>query len=175
RGMRFALGLGEASHRREIYVAAVILRNVVLPEHLHSGNIIFHLAPSMLEIAAQGSGFLRVPSSTDADQDASAAVVVERGDLFRSEDRVALRNQTNAGAELDAARRSARPRQSKQRVRQLPKEVRHSATLSDAGILNTRCDRNDRVVTNPVGFETEILSAFCHDRRVRLAIRSDMH
>src|SRR5215469_7476266 len=134
--MWFALGLREASYCGKAYILPVILRDVVLPEHFHRRYIVLDLAPSMLEVAAQDGTFLRIPSSADAEQHAPTGAVVERGHLLRGQDRIALRDQADAGAQFDAVSCSACSRQREQWIGQLPKEIGHVA-VSGAGILDT--------------------------------------
>src|SRR5271154_11485 len=109
--MWFACRLGETAYRRKVHIATVILRDIILPQNLHSGDEFLSLSPAVVKVAAENRRFFPVPPCADAEQEPSAAGVVKRRYLLGGENRVALGNQTNTCAELEAAGRDGSPSQ----------------------------------------------------------------
>src|SRR5271167_5094771 len=112
--MRFAGRLRKASYRRKIDVFTMIFGDFVAPQHLHRGDVVLDLAPSMIEVAAENRRFLAIPTRPYAEQESPAATIVERGHLLGGQNRIALRNQGDAGAKFDAAGSCSRARQGQQ-------------------------------------------------------------
>jgi hypothetical protein len=97
--MRLLHRLGPGHHRVEAHELAVILGLRLRPDHLH------RLDTLARELVARGEGgavvghLLGIPAIADAEQEAAARELVDRGHLLGGLDRVTLRHEADTGAD----------------------------------------------------------------------------
>ena len=96
-GAGAGVGVGE---RGEL---AVVRRLALVPELAEHGDVVVGPLAALGERDADGVELLLEPADADAELDPSLGEVVEGGDLLGDEDRVALREDQDAGAEADRA------------------------------------------------------------------------
>src|SRR5206468_551554 len=78
------------------------------PDFLHGEHALAQEPPAALPLGVVMSHLLFVPAATDAKEHAAARQPVERRNLLRERDRIALDDEADAGAELEALRRGTR-------------------------------------------------------------------
>ena len=91
-----------APHGAEVDKLAVIFGDFLGPDFLHRLDALAQNLPALFEIGAVIFHLLGVPATADAEDDAAVGDDVERRDLFRQHDRIALDDEADTGAELDA-------------------------------------------------------------------------
>ena len=163
--MRLLRRLRIAPHLGKVVVATVKLPFLFRPEHLHRLHRLPHLRPAMVEVAAQQLRLLPVPPRAHAEQEAAPAQQVERGDLFGQHQRVALRHQGDARAQLDGAGRPGRLRQRDVGIGEMRVRPGNHAVVG-AGKGAGRFHRHNRVFAVPQGVESKLLRLARHERRV---------
>ena len=156
--------LGERLDRREVVVLAVVLGLVLGPKLLHHLDGFSGLGPAMLKVAAHDLGLFPEPAGADAEHEAAPAEQVEAGNLLRQQQRVALRHQRNAGAQLDGAARSGGPGQSDVGVGEVGISPRNLASGGREGAVAVQ--GHGRVFGVPEGLEAQLLRLPGHEGRV---------
>ena len=87
----------------EVDELAVVRGLVLGPDRLHRLDPLAHQREARARVGAVVVHLLEVPAGADAEEEAAAGELVERGDLLGGRDRVALDDQADAGAEHAAA------------------------------------------------------------------------
>ena len=105
-----------------------VLRDLISPERLHGRHRIGDLAPAPREVTAEDLGLLTQPASADAEQEPTARIAIERGDILRQRDRLVQRQETDSRSDLQrfgdrrrACERDHRRRQRAGEGRRLPR------------------------------------------------------
>ena len=91
--MRALLGLGVLPDGVEVDELAVILGRLLGPQLLHRQHTLAHDLEARVVAGAVILHLLDVPTAADAEDEAAAGELVEAGDRFRGDDRVALRDE----------------------------------------------------------------------------------
>src|SRR5579875_1596 len=78
-------------------------RFVFGPQFPRGLEVLDRLRPSALEVAAHDFGFLGKPSTAHAKYKTAAGVIIDAGHFLGHQDRMAFRNQADAGADLDGS------------------------------------------------------------------------
>src|SRR6266853_6769000 len=91
----------EGAHERKVIVSAVIFSRLIDPEGLHGLNGLPRLRPAVGEIASHNLRLFFVPAGADAKEKPALGEVIQCGDFVRQQERIALWDQRNAGAELE--------------------------------------------------------------------------
>ena len=109
--------LGPRPRRRESTCSPSNAADVVAPQRLHREHV---LAGDVAAVGASSTPWsldlVLVPAEADAEHEPAAREVVERGDRLGGHDRVALRDEADAGAEQDALGHRGRGRERDERV-----------------------------------------------------------
>ena len=100
RRVRFLHRLRPGHHRVEIDDIAVVFRLVLGPDRLHRLDLLAHLLHARREDRVVVLDLLLVPTAADAEDEAPARHLIDRGDELGSLDRVALDHQGDAGRHL---------------------------------------------------------------------------
>ncbi len=100
----------------EVDEAAVKFRMVVVPEVLHRVEILVGDRAAILEVGADRAELGLEIAHTDAEHRPAVAQHVEGRELLREHDRVALREDHDAGRELDRRGVGRGPREREQRI-----------------------------------------------------------
>ena len=116
RGMRLCSRLGEAVHRREAVVPALVRALLLCPELLHRLHGLPPLGPAAVEVDAEQLPLLPQTAHSDSKQKSPARVHVQRGHLFGKSDGVAGGNDHDRGAELQRGSRGRGAGQGYERV-----------------------------------------------------------
>src|ERR1700686_1027127 len=87
--------------RIEVNELAVILCCFLGPNLLHCLNALAQYLPSTPEIGAMIFHLLAIPTAADSENYAAVRDHVERRDLLRQQNRIALDDETDSSAELD--------------------------------------------------------------------------
>ena len=82
-------------------MGTVELGFVVGPHNFHCLDSLLHQGEARRRVRAMVRHFFEVPTGTDSKLEASVAEAIEARDLFGRDDRVALDDQADAGADLD--------------------------------------------------------------------------
>src|SRR5205807_5969362 len=90
---------------------AVELRLARGPDLLHREHALAEEPPPLLERGAVVLHLLGVPAAADAEEDAAVREAIERGDLLRGRDRIALDDEADAGPEPEPLGRPGRRHQ----------------------------------------------------------------
>src|SRR5215467_15825038 len=114
----------EGAHEWEVVVGAVILSRLIGPECLHGLNGLPRLRPAVGEIASHNLRLFFIPASADTKEKPALGEVVQRRDLLRQQERIALRDQRNAGAELERRRHCRGPGQGYEGIHESAIEIR---------------------------------------------------
>ena len=111
---KVTIGLRESSHRRVTRrVDRKIIGDVVVgPEPSQHGDTFVGARPSLGERNAECFEFSLEPSRSKAENHASVAQSIDRGDRFRRDERMAHRKNENGRSESDARCRRCRPGES---------------------------------------------------------------
>src|SRR5579884_1704333 len=139
RRMRLLLRLRPRPDRVEIDHRAVEGGFLFRPQRLHRQDPLAHQLEAGGVAGAVVFHFLDVPAAADAEDEAPARQPVEAGDAFRGDDRVALGNETDAGAEHELLRRRGGKGQRDERVVGVRVAFRQFAA---AGKRGAPADRN---------------------------------
>src|SRR5271169_4626136 len=102
----FWIGLG-SSRGLELHPLSCEIHHRFGPQPLHDLQELVAARAAIFPAIAAGLDFLLVPADADAEIDASVRQPVERAHFLRGVDRIALRNQRDAGAEAQSARSGA--------------------------------------------------------------------
>src|SRR6185312_13157847 len=116
RRMRALRRLGPGPDRIEPDHLAAIGGGLLGPDLLHRENAFAHQLEPRLVLGAVVFHLLDVPAAADAKDEPPARQPVEAGDAFRGDDRVALGNEADAGAEHQLLGRRCREAQRDERV-----------------------------------------------------------
>ena len=103
--MRPLRGLGVRPYRIEVHELAVIGGFLLGPQRLHRQHMLAHDLEAVLVRGAVILHLVDVPATTDAEHETAARQLVEAGDRLGGHDRLVLRNQADAGADLQFLRR----------------------------------------------------------------------
>jgi hypothetical protein len=146
--------LGPAVHRREIDDLAVIFCDVLRPDPLHCLDLLAHLEGAGLVYGAVIFHLFGIPAAADAEQEAALRYLVQRSDKLGRLDRVALDNEVDGCAQLEAgsdARRRAKRDERVHHVKVLLGQRRFALRMGKpAG------DRNVRMFRHPERVETTL-------------------
>ena len=115
----------------EIDHLAVILGLVLRPQRLHRQDALAHQLEARVVAGAVVFHLLDVPAAADAEHEAAAGELVEAGDLLRGDDRVALRDQADAGAEPQLFRHRGGEGQRDERVVRMGVALRQFAAARE--------------------------------------------
>jgi hypothetical protein len=126
------------------------------PELLHHEDRFAGLRPAVIEVAAHDRRLLAMPARADAEEEPAAAEEIERRDLLREQERVALRHERDAGAELHLRRHTRRASQSDERVDEMRVRLGDDA-VGRAREAARAVDRHDRVLGAPQRLEAQAL------------------
>ena len=141
--MRFLERRRAADDPVEVDELAVVGRLLVRPDLLAGLDALAEDPEALGRVGAVIAHLLEVPAGADAEQEPPAREAVERGDLLRRADRIALDQQADRGADPDPLRRVGHRGESHERVvdppvlaRQLPaRRVGRLAARRDVGVL----------------------------------------
>src|SRR5579864_2647488 len=95
--------LGKTLEVMKIEVLAVEAGYILAPQGTHRGDRLVGARAALMEVQAERVELLLEPAAADAQDDAAARKHVERGDLLGDVERMALRENQDAGGEPDAA------------------------------------------------------------------------
>src|SRR5690348_10339386 len=110
----------------------------------------------MVEVSAHELRLLAQPARADAEEETPAAEQVEGGDLLGQEQRMPLRHEDDARAELDAARRPGGTRQGHEGVDEVPVALGNDAVRRSRESA-LRVDGNGGRLGGPEGLEAQLL------------------
>ena len=108
RRVRLLHGLRVLAARRQVVELAVELGDRIGPQRLHHVEVLAAAVGALRERRRDRLELFREPADADAEVDTSVREPVDRGDLLRGVDGVALRDEADARPETDRAR-VARP------------------------------------------------------------------
>src|SRR5262249_61199268 len=91
----------ERAHEWKVVVSPGMLSRLIGPERLHGLNGLPRLRPAVGKIASHNLRLFFVPASTDAKEKPALGEVVQRRDFLRQQERIAFRDQRNAGTQLE--------------------------------------------------------------------------
>src|SRR6185369_15411542 len=118
---------------------------------------------------------LPVPARADAEEEAAPAEVIEGGDLLREEEWIALRDQRDAGAELQRRRHPRGARESDEGIDEVRVALGDDA-VGGAGEAARRLHGHDWMLGTPERLEAEGLGGAGHERRIDvLGRKRDRH
>ena len=126
------------------------------PQRLHRQHALAQQLEARVVAGAVVLHLLDVPAAADGEDEAAARELVEAGDRFRGDDRVALRHQADAGAELERFGRRGGERQRDERIVRVRIALRQ---LAAAGERRTAAGRDMRVLADEQRFEAARLRA----------------
>ncbi len=146
--------LGVGPDRVEIDHLAVILGLLLGPQRLHRQDALAHQPEAGVVAGAVVFHFLDVPAAADPEDDAAAGELVEAGDAFRGNDRIALGDQADAGAEQQLL---GRRRGEGQRDERVVGVGIAPGQLAAAGKRALPADRDVRVLRHEQRFKAALL------------------
>ena len=146
----------ERVYGRKVVVLAVVLALDFGPEGLHGQNRLTGLSPTMREVPAHDFGLFLQPTGADAEQESTAGVHVQGGDLLGEQQRVPLRHETDAGAQLDLGRDCRRPGKGNEGIDDVGVDSWND-TVRRSRPGTGRCDGNYRVLRHPQRLESHLL------------------
>src|SRR5436190_12461033 len=138
----------------EVDMFAVVGGLVLGPDRLHGFDPLAHDGEAPLWVRAVILHLLDVPAGSHAEEEPAAGEAIERGDLLRGDDRVALDDEADAGGEEYALGRGGRRGQRDERVvgvAVLPRE------LPARGIVGATDCRDVRVLREEQRLEAPLL------------------
>src|SRR5579862_3284461 len=138
RRMRALHRLGIRPDLVEIDHRPVILGLLLGPQRLHREDALAHQLEAGFVAGAVVFHLLDIPAAADAEDDAAARQLVEAGHRFRGDDRVALGNETDPGAEQQLAGRRRGERQRDERVVGVGVALRQLATAGKRALAAQR-------------------------------------
>src|SRR4051794_18905501 len=97
--MRLLDRLRPAPDPVEVDMLAVVGGLILGPDHLHRLDPLAHDGETPLRVRAVILHLLDVPAGSHAEEEPAAREAIERGDLLRGDDRVALDDEADAGRE----------------------------------------------------------------------------
>ena len=147
-------GLGPRPHRIEIHELAVERRLFLGPQRLHGQHVLAHHLEARLVAHAVILHLVGVPAGADAEDEAAARKLVERGDGLGRDDRIVLRHQADAGAEQKLLGRRRREGQSHERIVGMRIAL---GQLAAAGERRAPAERDVGVLGHEQRIETAIL------------------
>ena len=150
----------QADHRREVEILPVVLDILAGPQLLHHRDRFGGLRPAMREVTAEHRALGFVPTRADSVDEAPARVMIERRDLLRGVQRVALGHERDSGPELDRARGRSRARQPDERIGKFEQVFGRRRVRGLARIVVRRALRDHDVLRQPVRREAEGFRAF---------------
>ena len=168
--MRHLDRLRPGHHRPEIDELAVVFRLGAGPDRLH------RLDPLPRQLVAGGEDgavighLILVPAIADAEQEAPAGDLVDRGNRFRRLDRVALDNEADTGTELQRLRHHRRRAQRHEGVHHVVVLLRQVAA---ARIGRLAGQRDMRMLRRPEAVEAALLQRDGKLRRRHGVIREE--
>src|SRR5690348_7970780 len=152
RRVRLLHRLRPGHHRVEVDDVAVVLGLRLSPDRLHRLDLLAHLLHPRREDGAVILDLLLVPAAADAEDEAAARHLVDRGDKLRCLDRVALDDEGDAGRDLEPLCRAGRRRQRDEGV--------HHVVVALAKFLvgpRLARHRDMRMLGRPYGIEAALL------------------
>src|SRR5262252_7450268 len=119
----------------------------------------------MIEVIAHELRLLAQPTRADAEEEAPAAEEVERGDLLGQDQRVPLRHEDDARAELDAARHAGGAGEGHEGVDEVPIAFGND-TVRRPWESALRVHGNEGMLGAPEGLEAQLLDFASHEADV---------
>ena len=116
RRMRLLRGLGPLLHLVEVHELAVILGLFLGPDGLHRLDPFARQFMPAGEHSAMVLDLVLVPAVADAEQEAAVRQLVDRRDDLGGDDGIALRQQGDAGADLELGRHRGRGVERQERI-----------------------------------------------------------
>src|SRR5260370_5734028 len=132
------------------------------------------MPPAAREVDTHYLGFFREPSRAEPENQPAAGIEIDRCGYLRGLDHVALGQQADSRAELDARCRVRRDRQRDEWIDQMPVELRHLAVLGSR-IIRRVGRRQAQMFRDEERFETEIFGFLGDRARLPRLIRQKSH
>ena len=129
--MRLLHAFRPGHHLREVDELAVVFGLGLGPDRLHRLDALAHQLGARGERRAMVFHLLGVPADADAEQEAAARDLIDRGHQLRGLDRIALVDQADAGADLQCLRRHRRGGQRHERVHRVVVLLRQIAAARE--------------------------------------------
>ena len=115
------------AHGREVDLLAAVARLVFGPQTTHGLRHLAHALPAGGEVGAHDFGFFSEPAGADAEQEASAGIVIETCNRFGGDQSFALGKQADPGRDFEAGRHCGRHRQRDEGISPAPIVLRQLA------------------------------------------------
>ena len=134
------------------------------PEFFHDFDGFTGLRPPVVKVAAHQFGLFSEPAGADAELETATAITVKGGNLFGQQQRVALGDQGDAGAQLYLGGDGRRPGQGDIWVGEMGVGPGNLSTGGREGTVAV--DWHCGVLGVPDGLETQVFSLLGHESRV---------
>ena len=146
-----------AGGRWEVDELAVELGVRTGPQRLHGGDVLIVSGTAPLPWHAQRVELFAHPTDADAELNPPTRQPIQRGDLLRQHERVALRHDQDARAEAQRRRRRGDKRQPDQRVGNRGIGQSRDLSVNRVRVLRIDGGRKDHVLAAPHRVEAERL------------------
>ena len=124
------------------------------PDRLHRLDALAHQLPARVERGAVVFHLLGVPATADTEEEPTVRDMIDRGDLFRRGDRIALNDKTDPGADLEVLGGGGRCGERHERIHRL---VIHLRQVGAPGPRTSSAGRDVGVLGDPVRLEPTLL------------------
>src|SRR5438270_8133707 len=141
-------------HLVEIHRLAVIFGFLLGPQRLHREDTLAHQLEARVVAGAVVLHLLDIPAAADPEDEAAARQLIEAGDAFRRDDRIALGNECDAGAEHQLSGRRCGEGQRDERIMRMGVALRQFAAARERRLA---ADRDMGVLGDEQRFKAAVL------------------